>query len=112
MLTLTTDQFAALGRELVNAHIAAFGVAVADHALTEGVPAPSDHPLIERIVREHGGQYIVAAPLAAAPPRDFGAEIDALTDMILGADSLPDLQERVSAAAAAFASPPTSKGTP
>ena len=111
MLTRTTDQFAALGRELVNAHIAAFGVAVADHALTEGIPAPSDHPLIERIVREHGGQYIVAAPLAAAPPRDFGAEIDALTDMIVSAGSLPDLQERVSIASAAVASLAALKGT-
>jgi hypothetical protein len=101
MLTLTRDQFAALGRELVNAHIAAFGEAVAGHSLTEGVPAPADHPLIERIVREHGGQYAVADPPPAALARDFGAEIDALSDMILSADSLPDLQERVSAIALA-----------
>ena len=69
--------------------------------MTVGVPAPTGHPLIERIVREHGGEYTVAAPPSAAPPRDFGAEIDALTEMILGANSLPDLQERVGAVAVA-----------
>lgn len=98
MLTLTRDQLAALGRELVDAHIAAFGKALADHAVTEDVPAPADHPLIERIVRRHGGRYTVADPPPAAPPRDFGAELDALADMILRADSLPDLQKRVAAA--------------
>ena len=109
MLTLTRDQFAALGRELVNAHIAAFGEAVADHSLTEGVPAPTDHPLIERIVKEHGGQYAVADPPPAASPRDFGAEIDALSEMILSADSLPDLQARVGAVAVATLDLPASK---
>ena len=109
MLTLTGDQFAALGRELVNARIAAFRAAVAEHALTEGIPAPTDHPLIERIVREHGGEYSVVDPPASVPPRDFGAEIDALTGMILGAGSLPDLQLRVGAAAAAELEPPTAR---
>lgn len=79
MLYFSQDNFFALGRELVNARIASFTQALADHASTEGVPAPTDHPLIERIVRGHGGQYTVREP-GALPVTERIAAIEAAID--------------------------------
>lgn len=84
MLTLTRDSFAALGRELADLAIAQFQQALDDHAGTVDVPAPTAHPLIERIVREHGGHYIVRDPTPTLPTRDVGAELDALKAALVG----------------------------
>ena len=84
MLTLTKDSLMALGRELADLAIAEFQQARADHASTVGVPAPTAHPLIERIVREHGGRYVVRDATPDNPARDFGAELDALKAALVG----------------------------
>lgn len=46
--------------------VAAFEQALSEHALTVGVPAPVAHPLVEQIVRGHGGAFSVQPP----PPDD------------------------------------------
>src|ERR1700736_4762331 len=77
-LTLTQDGFIALGRQLPDAAIASFQQALLDHASTVDVAAPTAHPLVEAIVRQHAGRYAIAATPLSTGPRDFGAEIDAL----------------------------------
>jgi hypothetical protein len=62
-LTLTQDDFLALGRQLADAAIATYSQALAAHATTVNVPAPTAHPTIETIVRQYGGQYAVAPPI-------------------------------------------------
>ena len=57
MLNLSQDDFLALGRQLVDAAIVAYSQALAAHATTINVPAPTAHPMIEMIVNQHGGQY-------------------------------------------------------
>jgi len=49
--------------------IAAFQQAVEDHKTTEGVPAPyARSPLVEAIVRNHGGVYrIIDEPAGRGP---------------------------------------------
>jgi hypothetical protein len=61
-LTLSQDDFLALGRQLADAAISAYGQARAAHATTVNLPAPTAHPLIETIVNQYGGQYAVAPP--------------------------------------------------
>jgi hypothetical protein len=61
-LTLSQDDFLALGRQLADAAIAAYSQALAAHATTVNVPAPTAHPMIEAIVNQYGGQYVIAAP--------------------------------------------------
>lgn len=61
-LTLSQDDFLALGRQLADAAVAAYTQALAAHALTVNVPAPTAHPLIETIVNQYGGGYTVAPP--------------------------------------------------
>jgi len=60
--TLSQDEFVALGRQLADAAIATYSQALAAHAMTVNVPAPTAHPMIETIVRQYGGQYVVAPP--------------------------------------------------
>jgi hypothetical protein len=80
MLTLSTDDFLALGRQLADAAIASFRRELGEHAARIGTPAPTAHPLIEAIVTQHDGRYAVAA----AAPRDLAGEIDALTTALVG----------------------------
>lgn len=63
-LTISEDDFLALGRQLADAAIAAYSQAVAAHATTVNVPAPTAHPMIEAIVNQYGGQYAVAGRTA------------------------------------------------
>ena len=49
--------------------IAAFSAALAAHALTEGVPAPTADPLVELIVRS-GGLYEIVEPAAQSMPEE------------------------------------------
>lgn len=46
--------------EALNEQIAAYTEALAKHATTVDVPAPTAHPLVERLVRQFGGKYEVA----------------------------------------------------
>lgn len=48
----------ALGFDL-DAEIAKFQKALDDHRFTVDVPAPGSHPLVELIVRQHNGEYII-----------------------------------------------------
>jgi hypothetical protein len=102
-ITLTKDDFLALGRQLIDAAIAAFQQALAAHASTVNVPAPTAHPMIETIVRQHGGQYVVADPPPADPPRDLAAELDALKATLVGKAVISEAD--LTAAAAAVAAP-------
>jgi hypothetical protein len=38
------------------------------HAATEGTPAPSAHPIVEAIARDHAGAFEVVAAEAPVPP--------------------------------------------
>lgn len=57
------------GEDALIGAIAAFSQALVDHAGTVDVPAPTAHPLVEDIVRNHGGQYeIVNVPVPGPDP--------------------------------------------
>jgi hypothetical protein len=56
-----------LGFSLQSA-VTAFTQALLDHRLTVGVPAPIAHPLVERIVRSHGGQFNIGPQLSEPEP--------------------------------------------
>src|SRR5579872_1896240 len=83
-LTFSQDDFLALGRQLADAAIVLYQQQLADHATTVNVPAPSAHPMIERIVKRYGGEYAIAPRPAASPQRDVAADIDALTAALVG----------------------------
>ena len=103
-LTLTQDDFIALGRQLADAAIASFQRALLDHAATVDLAAPTAHPLVETIVRQHGGRYTIAPTPLSTAPRDFGAEIDALKAALVAKAVITEAD--VTAAAAAPAAPP------
>lgn len=50
------------GNEGLDAAIKAYSLALKAHAKSVNIPAPTTHPFVERIVREHAGQYIVVEP--------------------------------------------------
>lgn len=50
------------GVEGLDASIKAYTLALKAHAKTVGVPAPTTHPFVEVIVRQHAGGYVVVAP--------------------------------------------------
>ena len=52
------------GEEALNKGIANYTAALADHAKTEGVPAPIAHPWVEAIVKRGGGVYEIIEPPA------------------------------------------------
>jgi len=105
-ITLSKDDFLALGRQLIDAAIAEFQQALAAHAATVNVPAPTAHPMIETIVRKHGGQYVVADRPPADPPRDLAAELDALKAALVGKAVI--MEADVTAAATAPSTQPAS----
>lgn len=55
---ISSDELDALGFDLASA-VGAYQTAREAHKLTEGVPAPTAHPVVEDIVRRHGGQFEV-----------------------------------------------------
>lgn len=57
--------------------IAVFDKALKDHSKTEGVPAPTTHPIIERLVRHHGGAYEIVEP----PEPELAPEVDMYPDI-------------------------------
>lgn len=88
VLAIDHDTFDALGLELLRAAVADFQAAVAAHAFTVDVPAPQAHPMIERIVKQHQGQFSVlpadAPPLPASDVTMLQARIDTLETTING----------------------------
>jgi hypothetical protein len=60
MLTISRADILRLGGEgaLADA-VAAFAAAIEAHRFTVDIPAPTADPLIELVVRQHGGQYDV-----------------------------------------------------
>ena len=49
------------GTDAIAAEVQRYRKALADHAFTVDVPAPPASPLVEEIVRRHGGDFEVAA---------------------------------------------------
>ena len=101
-LTISQDDFLALGRQLADAAIATFTQALADHALTVDVPAPTALPLIETIVRQHGGAYVVADPVTSDQAGAVSDQVAALQAALIAKGVLADTD--VTAAAASLAS--------
>lgn len=50
------------GEKSMRARIAAFQDALKDHSKTIGVPAPTEHNIIEHIVRNHAGEFEIVEP--------------------------------------------------
>jgi hypothetical protein len=56
------------GNEGLDAAIKAYTLALKGHAKSVNIPAPTTHPWVEKIVREHASQYIVIEPETPPPP--------------------------------------------
>lgn len=67
VIKLTQADIDALGYDL-EAEVVAFRQAVEDHKETEGVPAPTSFPLVERIARGGAVIEIVPPPPVPEPP--------------------------------------------
>ena len=66
------------GTEGLDASIKAYTLALKAHAKTEGIPAPTAHPFVEIIVRQHAGGYVVvAAEKVEQPAPEVAPEPDA-----------------------------------
>ena len=103
-LTLSQDDFLALGRQLVDQAIATYSQALAAHATTVDVPAPTAHPMIEAIVNRYGGQYIAAPP----PTPQQADQVAALQAALLAKGVIT--QADVTAAATTLAAQPATTG--
>lgn len=65
--------------EALAERVAAFTEAVKAHATTENVPAPTEHPAIERIVRQFKGKYdVILPPEPRKPPEPKLVELQAI----------------------------------
>lgn len=77
-LIIPRTVFDALGFDLEQA-VANFAAELAQHASTVDQPAPASHPLVEQIVRSHGGNFSISAaeddPAQAAMTRLLKAEL-------------------------------------
>ena len=58
MLAIHSDLADALGFDL-QAAVDLFASALAAHADTVNIPAPTAHPLVEQIVRQHAGHFTI-----------------------------------------------------
>jgi hypothetical protein len=113
MLTIGTDTVAALGFDLAAA-IADYGAALARHDASEGTPAPAAHPLVERIVRMHGGAYRVVEPetgLAKADPGSLTSRLQSRDDRITALTATLVGKSLSSVAEIAAAAPPPPSAT-
>lgn len=63
---LSNEEAQALGFDLARS-VAEFAAALNAHQFTVDVPAPTAHPLVEHIVREHKGRFQVL-PYPPSPP--------------------------------------------
>lgn len=67
----------------VAADVKAFQAALKNHAKTVNVPAPTAHPLVESIVRQHEGQFVIdetSDPESKLPPDAALTLIDVLIE--------------------------------
>lgn len=69
MLSINKSLVDHLGFDLSVA-VSDFQQAVADHAFTVGIPAPTAPDIVEAIVRQHGGQFVVIDDTAPDAPPD------------------------------------------
>ena len=76
MLTVDRDTLDALDFDL-DRGVANYQAALAEHAMTEGIPAPAAHPLVEQIVRGHGGAYRAVEHETASATADPDPRVDA-----------------------------------
>lgn len=53
------SDLAGLGKSILVREVAAFKKAIAEHAQTVGVPAPTAHPVVEAIVKKYAGVFEV-----------------------------------------------------
>jgi hypothetical protein len=67
-LEIFADTYQALAFDLPAA-IATYQAELAAFAETEGEPSPLVHSLVEQIVKQHGGQFVIVAPPAPADPQ-------------------------------------------
>lgn len=67
VIRMTQEEIDNLGYDL-GAEAAIFRQALDDHKNTEGVPAPTSYPLVERIVREGVIIEIIPPPVVPEPP--------------------------------------------
>jgi hypothetical protein len=84
MLTIHQDTVAALGFDL-GAAIDDYRAALTAHATTEGIPAPTAHPLVERVVKGHGGAYQIVEPetgVKTGDPESLASRVQALADQV------------------------------
>lgn len=58
-LSLSKNQLNLEARELLDFSIARFKDELAAHSRSVNVPAPTAYPLVEIIVKEHGGDYVL-----------------------------------------------------
>jgi len=74
------DDFVALGQQLASDCIAAYQQALAAHATSVGVPAPTANPTIEMLANQYNGQYTVtpAAPQPTTTTLQCSAQLDAI----------------------------------
>lgn len=66
----------ALGFDL-EAAVQSFRQQVEDHALTVDVPAPTAHPVVEQIVRFHGGEFVIEDDTPPVLPAEHRAALSA-----------------------------------
>lgn len=64
---LSNEEAQALGFDLALT-VARFAADLAAHRFTVDFPAPTSHPVVERIVRDHGGRFQVLPPPPAPEP--------------------------------------------
>jgi hypothetical protein len=71
MLQITREAADSLGFDLADA-VASFAAEVEAHRDTVDVPAPTAHPVVELIVRQHGGEFTILEPPEPEPEPDPG----------------------------------------
>lgn len=67
MIKIERATLDAYGEDKLNAEVFAFTRALADHAKTVNVAAPTAHPFVEQIVKNGGGRYEVIEPVPVIP---------------------------------------------
>lgn len=80
-LRLYTEEHTALGFDLAQA-VQDYKDALKQHQFTYDVPAPTAHPLVETIVREHGGMFELAERPKLGPDPDRLRAVEQFTHKI------------------------------
>lgn len=102
---ISNEEAQALGFDLATT-VAAFAAELSEHRFTVHVPAPTAHPVVEHIVREHGGRFQILpeppAPEIVEPPEpEVPQRISArqIRLQLLAIDKLTDVEAYVVAQA-------------